>query len=37
MYIVETTDEFDEWFANQSETVQDKIMASMVLLQQYGY
>lgn len=37
MYIVETTDEFDEWFANQSETVQDKIMASMVLLQQYGH
>ncbi|STY94150.1 Uncharacterised protein [Moraxella bovis] len=32
MYIVETIDEFDEWFANQSETVQNKIMASMVLL-----
>lgn len=37
MYIIETTDEFDEWFANQSETMQDKIMASMVLLQQYGH
>lgn len=36
MYIVETTDEFDEWFAQQPEEVQDKILAGMVLLEQYG-
>lgn len=37
MFDVETTDEFDEWFANQTEEVQDKIFASMLLLKRYGH
>lgn len=37
MYIIETTDEFDEWFYNQTEAVQDKIFAGMMLLKEYGH
>lgn len=37
MYHVETTDEFELWLNEQSEEVQDKILASILLLQQYGH
>lgn len=37
MYHVETTDEFERWLNEQPEEVQDKIFASILLLQQYGH
>lgn len=37
MYYVETTDEFDTWLLEQREEVQDKFIAHLLLLKQYGH
>lgn len=37
MYHVETTDEFEAWLSEQNEEVQDKMFASLLLLQKFGH
>lgn len=37
MYHVETTDEFEQWFDEQTTTVQKRILEGLKLLEQYGH
>lgn len=36
MWDIETTDAFDEWFAAQTGTLQEDMLAAMVILSEYG-
>lgn len=37
MYVIETTDEFDEWFDSQSRAVQKRVLENLKLLEYYGH
>ncbi|WP_410473205.1 type II toxin-antitoxin system RelE/ParE family toxin [Faucicola mancuniensis] len=37
MYLVETTEEFDEWLKQQPLAIRKKILSALLLLRQYGH